>query len=343
MKSSSRKNINGPALLLLIAISFSTCNKFSSGPTSPVVPPDPLTYNFHQGNLSTTGNLLDLGIDGDGFFILKNGPDVLYYRRPGSFFRDKDGYFVQRFDSIRLQGMRLNDTVLSPVPSLTAITDIKIPISLMEKQRATSVVKLFCNLDGRPDRTGGNASITVYDHAGSPYALSIAFEPTQIPDRWDWHISMPDSAKMLHGVTGYIRFCADGSPDTIGFDDTADSFAFSPVNTADTIRISIDIGHCGTYTGITNFNCETTVKAKEQDGYPAGLLSDLSVDQSGVIAGIFTNGVSRGLFQIPIANFPCREGLKMNGNNYFFETEYSGVPTVDFPAALKVGCIELAP
>ena len=49
--------------------------------------------NWDQGNLTATGNLLDLAIAGNGFFkVICNGNEV--YTRAGSFRLDSDGYLV---------------------------------------------------------------------------------------------------------------------------------------------------------------------------------------------------------------------------------------------------------
>src|SRR5690349_4762271 len=44
-----------------------------------------------QGNLDPTGNALDLGLQGNGFFVVNNGTQNLY-TRAGSFSVDQNGY-----------------------------------------------------------------------------------------------------------------------------------------------------------------------------------------------------------------------------------------------------------
>src|SRR5579859_5294529 len=43
------------------------------------------SINFAQGQLQGTGNSLDLGMEGDGFFTLKNRLGQLLYTRDGEF------------------------------------------------------------------------------------------------------------------------------------------------------------------------------------------------------------------------------------------------------------------
>jgi flagellar hook protein FlgE len=332
-------------ILIVIAIlSILKCSPLATDPISSVVP-DPITYNFLQGNLQCTGRLLDLGIEGDGFFILKKGSDYLYYRRPGSFFQDKDGYFVLAFNDIRLQGIPLDDTDISNNPSANDLVDIKIPISLTDKPKATTKVTLACNLDYGPERTGARLSIYVYDHKGATHIMVIDFMTTQEPDRWNWSISMADDAVVLSGNNGYIQFRSDGSPDTVVYNNNpVNEFAFSPRNTTDAVRIFLDMGHKGGYTGLTNFISSTTATARERDGHAEGVLREISIEEKGGIFGVFSNGNSRALFQIQIAFFPCREGLKLFDSVYFLETEYSGKPVIDIRNVfIRPGSIELDP
>ncbi|ADC89588.1 fagellar hook-basal body protein [Thermocrinis albus DSM 14484] len=64
--------------------------------------------DLRQGGLRHTGNSTDLAIDGDGFFAVSSGNEVLYTRK-GNFRLDKDGYLVNEL------GMRILTDNGSPV------------------------------------------------------------------------------------------------------------------------------------------------------------------------------------------------------------------------------------
>src|SRR5688572_1540000 len=51
--------------------------------------------SFRQGDLTDSGNSLDAGIDGSGFFVLDQG-GRLVYTRAGQFEIDDDGYLIHR-------------------------------------------------------------------------------------------------------------------------------------------------------------------------------------------------------------------------------------------------------
>ena len=69
------------------------------------VRPSAIVKNFTQGSMQATGNPLDFAIDGDGFFVVRDQNDNLFYTRDGSFKLSIDGeeaslvtsagYFVQ--------------------------------------------------------------------------------------------------------------------------------------------------------------------------------------------------------------------------------------------------------
>jgi flagellar hook protein FlgE len=61
-----------------------------------------------------------------------------------------------------------------------------------------------------------------------------------------------------------------------------------------------------------------------QNGYGYGDLSSWSVDQEGVLHGVYSNGVTLPLWQITLYDFNCTQGLRREGNNLFSQTRYSG-------------------
>ncbi len=62
--------------------------------------------NYQQGDLVQTGNPLDLGLRGDGFFVVKDAAtNTSYYTRAGNFTMDSAGYITTN-QGQRLQGMK---------------------------------------------------------------------------------------------------------------------------------------------------------------------------------------------------------------------------------------------
>jgi flagellar hook protein FlgE len=61
--------------------------------------------NFNQGSLNSTGNVTDLGISGQGFFIVENATSGMQYAtRDGQFRPDDNGYLITS-GGLRVQGL----------------------------------------------------------------------------------------------------------------------------------------------------------------------------------------------------------------------------------------------
>ena len=102
---------------------------------------------FTQGNLQTTGVTTDIAIEGNGFFILKDG-EQSYYTRNGDFSLDRDGTFVNPANGMRVQGWMAQEVNGIEIVSTAATpTDIVIPVGSKDPPRATQNVLFRCNLD----------------------------------------------------------------------------------------------------------------------------------------------------------------------------------------------------
>ncbi len=101
------------------------------------------------------------------------------------------------------------------------------------------------------------------------------------------------------------------------------SFAHDPSNPQ---TISMDFGTIGKLNGLTQFAGNSTAVAKDQDGYEAGRLSTVSVNNEGIVIGAFSNGIKKDIGAIQIALFQNTSGLESIGNGYFTTSANSGVP-----------------
>ena len=69
-----------------------------------------------------------------------------------------------------------------------------------------------------------------------------------------------------------------------------------------------------------------TVQNRTQDGYASGTLSNVSIDNSGVVHGVYSNGKTLPLYQIALYDFQNHQGLYREGGNLFSATNDSGEP-----------------
>ncbi len=102
-----------------------------------------INRNFTQGSLNSTGNLADLAIQGNGFFILSDGVGVAF-TRDGSFALAIDGTLVDPATGLRVQGWAAVNGVVTPTGS---VGDIVIPLGTSIVQE-TSNTLFTGNFDG---------------------------------------------------------------------------------------------------------------------------------------------------------------------------------------------------
>lgn len=174
------------------------------------------------------------------------------------------------------------------------------------------------------DETQHATSITVFDSQGGRHTAVCTFTKTKIPNEWNWEINLTGEEITRFGSTGTVTFNPDGSLLSFDYDGGAQAFSFDPNNGAETMVIDLNAGTTGQFNGLTGFASNFTAAAVNQNGYGMGILDKITIDNSGLIYGIFTNGVSRALAQITLAQFNNDGGLMKDGDSLFIESANSG-------------------
>lgn len=77
---------------------------------------------------------------------------------------------------------------------------------------------------------------------------------------------------------------------------------------------------------LTQYANDMDAKPYAQDGNSSGKIEGFSIDEKGVITGVFTNGERKALGQIMLAKFDNPMGLEKIGNNFYVDTRNSGEP-----------------
>jgi len=138
---------------------------------------------------------------------------------------------------------------------------------------------------------------------------------------------------------GTLRFDSNGalsaplmSPQTLPL---SVNFPVYP-STGSQSTIGIQLG----FNGSTQYGADTSEKKTTQDGYTAGQLQRFSAGADGVILGQYSNGQTKPLGQIVLANFTNPNGLEPLGNNAWAETADSGNPTVGTPDTGSLGVLQ---
>ena len=168
---------------------------------------------FTQGSLETTGQPLDLAIQGDALFTLSDGPRQVY-TRAGNFQLDAQGHMIAPSSGFVVQG--INADALGNFSTGAAIGPIQLRLGDKAPAKATDTVGLSGNLDSNAAIGTTHAmSMTVYDSTGAPQVMQITFTKTAT-GTWDWAPSCATAAMTPAGNGSSIIITSFGSSDRCG-------------------------------------------------------------------------------------------------------------------------------
>ena len=312
-----------------------------------------VTQQFSQGNVDFTGNNLDLALNGQGFFVLEDGGSRVY-SRAGAFQADRNGFVVNA------QGQHLLAFGVSDIGERAGDPQ---PLQLSTEAadpRATDLITAQLNLsaeappiDGdfainEPNTYNHSTSLTVYDSLGTARSATLYFRNELDGDGNAWQvfatvegyedavgnpvINLTGGESLSFDATGRLSELDDGR---LRFEAEPADFAFpNGANFGPENAIDFNL------TGITQFGGAFGVNRLNQDGFATGRLDSINIDPSGVVSAQFTNGQSRALGKIALANFANPQGLAQLGDNGWAESFSSGDPLLGEAGAGSLGLIQ---
>jgi flagellar hook protein FlgE len=300
-----------------------------------------VTQLFTQGNVTVTGNDLDVAINGSGFYELTQPNGGMSYSRAGMFKLNNEGEIVNN-QGANLMGYPTDElgTRLSfTTQPLTLPTGGPIPA------RSTSDITAEFNLDARAPvaatavpptpLTTYATSVLAYDPQGLEIPVGLAFEKTG-NNQWSVYTSINGSDPSL-STPFTINFLPDGRLDPAT---TIPPLTLtSPNDPTITFPVSLSFGNA------TQFGIDYAVTNLTQDGYRPGQLTSLKIDESGVITASYSNGQSRAAGQIALVNFRNVQGLQPTGSGNWEANFATGEPVHGAPGegnfgSLRAGALE---
>ena len=286
-----------------------------------------------QGQLNFTNNGLDLGITGNGYFQLNNQGETSY-SRDGSFKLDKDGYIVNS------EGKRLIGFHADTKGTLNGTTSDMRVDSRNGAPQATDSIKVGINLDATesvpgvafdpndPNSFNHTTSLNVHDSLGGNHQLDLFFRKTASPNVSE--VVAYSDGKQVLGATA-LNFDNSGkltSPAQVNIP------AFSPGNGAADLNISLDTSE------MSHYGSDFSISELSQNGSDSGRATGISIANDGIVSAQFSNGQSRVIGQVALANFSNPQALNNLGNNNFSHSHASGDATVGTPGTNNFGNIQ---
>lgn len=306
-----------------------------------------------QGAIATTGQATDLALDGPGYFVLRGshgGVNAQYYSRAGQFTIDSTG-FMTNLEGLRVQGYPTVGVAQTRGPlgdlQVGNATAAAVPtgnITVRANLNASAPVQVFDPLN--PTGTSAHSTTsTVYDSLGKAHTTDIYWNKTAA-GTWEFH-AMTDGGNVTGGTAGTPYEIANG---TVDFDtngalvSVTQASNFQPLGATQPQALTFNFGDPtalgGTgLAGVTQFDGPSATAFVNQDGSAFGTLASIQVNSRGEVVGSFTNGMTRMLGQVAVADFEAADRLQRAGGNLLLETVDSGQATIGDPATGGRGSI----
>ena len=294
-----------------------------------------IAQQFKQGGITSSSNPLDLAINGGGFFRM-SGEGSIAYTRNGQFDVDKNGYIVNT-GGFRLTGYPANSTgtILPATPVELRVDTADLPpnpssaieIGLNLDSRDTTPVNAFSATD--PTSYNSSTSVTVYDSLGNDHILTMYFRKAA-GGTWDVYQSLDGGTAASTGTQltfDGAGLLTGGASQTLSLTIPASFGANSPQ------ALALD------FTGTTQYGRDFGVNRTTQDGFSSGSLSGMTISEDGILQGRYSNGQTRNLGQVVLANFSSPGGLISLGDNLWAESPSSGQPLVGAPGSGNLGLL----
>jgi flagellar hook protein FlgE len=209
--------------------------------------------------------------------------------------------------------------------------------------------------------------VPVSDSQGGQHTLQLDLLKSSTPNQWYAELvavpasDVTDGANLSDGqiATGIIAFTPTGQMDptnTTLFNATSPTIAIGASNAgapgagqvnwgtqlgvaAQNITFNLQ-GGSGSTGGLTQLNSDSATQSITTNGTAFGNLTNVQIDSSGIVTGVFSNGVTQTLAQVAIATFSNPDGLTPVNGDAFQVSQSSGNFTLEQPGQGGAGSID---
>lgn len=179
-------------------------------------------------------------------------------------------------------------------------------------------------------------TFTVYDSLGGAHSVPLVFRKTGANE---WDMSLGGSDTYTYKEANGMEVTATLTKTTLKFDQTG-RYVSGDATVSMTYKregeeepkqhkVTVSLG------ALTQYSGSSTIKA-ESDGNAEGVLKSVSIDKTGTITGVYSNGKIKAEAQLAVAQFNNPAGLTRSGGNLFETSNNSGAANVK--TATDLGC-----
>ena len=296
-----------------------------------------------QGTLTASGSTTDLGINGNGFFVVSKDGQGQYLTRAGSFVPDSNGNLVNA------AGYELMGYQQMPSGMASSLSVVNVSSTALNAQASTKGT-LTANLPSTATAATGDlpssnkadaaytdkTSVTAYDSLGKADVLDVYL--TKTGDN-TWEATAYHQADAASGggfpyssaavgvsdmtfdpTTGVLKSTTTPGTDANG---NATNTATAPANTLNVdlggkTPIPIDLG------STTQLASDFAVNQASADGYAASKLSKVTIGQDGTVTNVYASGAQVATYKIPLGTVTSPDNLTPLSGNVYQVSENSG-------------------
>ena len=306
-----------------------------------------LSQLFTEGTITQTANPLDVAINGSGFFQVQT-PTGLAYSRDGSIQLNANGVLTNGAGS-QILGFTApvsgsnNATAAGPLGPMqisqanlapTATSSLTLGLNLPSSDPAINTTTTPFSL-ANANTYNESTSTTVYDSLGVGRTLSTFFTKVSgsgSPPNWQthWELSSSTGAAIASGAGATLTFNTSGTL-------TAGS---GTINIANLPNGAAPLAIAQNFAGSTLSDLSFEVTSLANNGNGGGQFSGLQIASNGNVIAQYTNGATKVMGTIALANFVNPQGLTaVPGNNWLASAD-SGQPVTNPPGTGGLGTLE---
>lgn len=293
---------------------------------------------YKEGVVSASNGEFDVALAGKGFFVVNSqldGSGTTLLTDSGEFQRtlvniggveqafitDSDGNFVQGFPFNSTTGTFTTGTTLG------STSPIRIDeIAQIFQAEATTNVTIDANIPPDTLETQSfDIGFNIFDGTGNTDGVNDARELnarfTKNANINEWTVSFSgDNATINTPAGGNVTMTFDFNGNLVSPTTQALNVTFA--NPAVTNAITVDFSNMGSLAN------QFVLREVSNNGFLEGNLDNTVIQSSGVVLGTFTNGQTRPVAKIPIADLVNPESLVQADDTHFFIGSQSGPITL---------------
>ncbi len=310
-----------------------------------------------QGFINRTQNDTDLAIAGSGFFVVsenagQNDDDQILFTRAGDFTINNDGNLINSA-GLFLRGQSIGANGVGNIGGLGGLETINLSniqgagsatttasLNAVFSNEATISTQAVTYDPNNPATNLASGSVTsdlrqnftVFDEDGNSANLTLAFLRTG-SNQIAVEAFTSNAGQSLPIASGNLQFDADGSVSLINSTFPA-NISLSSLAGGNFEDLSLDLSNVSIAPGFNR------VVNANSNGAPFGEVTGFNISNDGILSANLSNGLSRNLFQIPLAQFTNPEGLNAAGTTAFQFDPSAGTLSLGTAESLNFGRIE---